>query len=133
MRSEQSCRHQKWVSHDAIRLAFLQILVYERSRRIRAGAPVIDHRGPEFAALPAGHPAGLQAVFRASGPCDLSEFRFRRSEAALMFVVPGDRIIVLRPAISRWVEENRRKAGTPGGLRAATGAAVRLRSNSRRA
>jgi alanine-glyoxylate transaminase/serine-glyoxylate transaminase/serine-pyruvate transaminase len=66
-------------------------------RVLRAMArPVIDHRGPEFAALTHELLAGLQAVFKTSGPVVIyPSSGSGASEAAFVNTLsPGDRIIV---------------------------------------
>jgi alanine-glyoxylate transaminase / serine-glyoxylate transaminase / serine-pyruvate transaminase len=66
-------------------------------RILRAMArPVIDHRGPEFAALTLDILAGLRAVFQASGPVVIyPSSGSGASEAALVNTLsPGDRVIV---------------------------------------
>jgi alanine-glyoxylate transaminase/serine-glyoxylate transaminase/serine-pyruvate transaminase len=58
--------------------------------------PVIDHRGPEFAALTLDILAGLRAVFKTSGPVVIyPSSGSGASEAALVNTLsPGDRVIV---------------------------------------
>jgi alanine-glyoxylate transaminase/serine-glyoxylate transaminase/serine-pyruvate transaminase len=66
-------------------------------RILRAMArPVIDHRGPEFAALTLDILAGLRAVFKTSGPVVIyPSSGSGASEAALVNTLsPGDRVIV---------------------------------------
>jgi alanine-glyoxylate transaminase/serine-glyoxylate transaminase/serine-pyruvate transaminase len=66
-------------------------------RVLRAMArPVIDHRGPEFAALTLDLLAGLQTVFKTSGPVVIyPSSGSGASEAAFVNTLsPGDRVIV---------------------------------------
>ncbi len=66
-------------------------------RVLRAMArPVIDHRGPEFAALTLDLLAGLQTIFKTSGPVVIyPSSGSGASEAALVNTLsPGDRVIV---------------------------------------
>jgi alanine-glyoxylate transaminase/serine-glyoxylate transaminase/serine-pyruvate transaminase len=66
-------------------------------RILRAMArPVIDHRGPEFAALTLELLAGLRSIFKASGPVVIyPSSGSGASEAALVNTLsPGDRVIV---------------------------------------
>jgi alanine-glyoxylate transaminase/serine-glyoxylate transaminase/serine-pyruvate transaminase len=58
--------------------------------------PVIDHRGPEFAALTLELLAGLRSIFKASGPLVIyPSSGSGASEAALVNTLsPGDRVIV---------------------------------------
>ena len=66
-------------------------------RVLRAMArPVIDHRGPEFAALTLELIAGLRAIFKTSGPVVIyPSSGSGASEAALVNTLsPGDRVVV---------------------------------------
>jgi alanine-glyoxylate transaminase / serine-glyoxylate transaminase / serine-pyruvate transaminase len=66
-------------------------------RILRAMArPVIDHRGPEFAALTLDLLAGLRTIFKTSGPVVIyPSSGSGASEAALVNTLsPGDRVIV---------------------------------------
>jgi alanine-glyoxylate transaminase / serine-glyoxylate transaminase / serine-pyruvate transaminase len=66
-------------------------------RVLRAMArPVIDHRGPEFAALTLDLLAGLRAIFKTSGPVVIyPSSGSGASEAAFVNTLsPGDRVIV---------------------------------------
>jgi alanine-glyoxylate transaminase/serine-glyoxylate transaminase/serine-pyruvate transaminase len=66
-------------------------------RVLRAMArPVIDHRGPEFAALTLDLLAGLRSIFKASGPVVIyPSSGSGASEAALVNTLsPGDRIVI---------------------------------------
>ena len=66
-------------------------------RVLRAMArPVIDHRGPEFAALTLDLLAGLQTIFKTSGPVVIyPSSGSGASEAAFVNTLsPGDRVIV---------------------------------------
>jgi alanine-glyoxylate transaminase/serine-glyoxylate transaminase/serine-pyruvate transaminase len=66
-------------------------------RVLRAMArPVIDHRGPEFAALTLELIAGLRAIFKTAGPVVIyPSSGSGASEAALVNTLsPGDRVVV---------------------------------------
>ena len=98
-RRSRTLRHREVIGMTQSGWHFLQIPgpTNVPDRVLRAMArPVIDHRGPEFAALTLELLAGLRAIFKTSGPVVIyPSSGSGASEAALVNTLsPGDRVLV---------------------------------------